>query len=58
MRDVYYVATGMYTTEAETELVELGFCLIFQVMGRFHKKHPFMEEKHLFRNIWTFINPS
>ena len=37
---VYYVVTEVhvYTTEAEIEVVELGFFLISQVMDLFHKK--------------------
>ena len=40
MRGVYSVVTGvyMYTTEAEIEVVVLGFFLISQVMDRLHKK--------------------
>ena len=38
MRGVYYVVTGVYTTEAEIEVVVLGFFLISQVMDRLHKK--------------------
>ena len=38
MQGVFYVVTGVYTTEAEIEVVVLGFFLISQVMDRFHKK--------------------
>ena len=38
MRGVYYVVTGVYTTEAEIEVVELRIFLISQVMDRLHKK--------------------
>ena len=38
MRGVYYVVTGVYTTEAEIEVVELGIFLTSQVMDRLHKK--------------------
>ena len=38
MGGVYYVLTGVYTTEADIEVVVLGFFLISQVMDRLHKK--------------------
>ena len=38
MRGVYYVVTGLYTTEAEIEVVVLGFFIISQVMDKLHKK--------------------
>ena len=38
MRGVYSVVTGVYTTEAEIQVVVLGFFLISQVMDRLHKK--------------------
>ena len=38
MRGVYFVLTGVYTTEAEIEVVELRFFLISQVMDGLYKK--------------------
>ena len=38
MRGVYYVVTGVYTTEAEIEVVVLEFFIISQIMDRLHKK--------------------
>ena len=56
MLDVYYVVTPMYTAEAEIQLVELGLCLISQVMDRFHKKAYAYGRKHLYTYFLILAN--
>ena len=54
MRGVYCVVTGVYTTEAEIEMVFFNL-LTSQVMDRLHKKHMLTEIAFILECIDIYI---